>query len=354
MKKQCAAATLAATLALCGCSPTTPAPTTTVSEVSDAVQAQQTLFFRRENGIAGMIHRLSPSVVGLTVTVGNGIESVEGLGTGFFVDESGYILTNHHVAGEADSITVVMNDGSRLAAHTVWSDEVLDLAVIRCDEGGPFTPVTLGSVEDVQVGDPVAAVGTPLDLSFQHTVTAGIVSGMNRTLQVPTSSGLSFLEELIQTDASINPGNSGGPLVTLEGKVIGINTVKVQDAEGMGFAIPADLAQPIIQRIIQEGGFSAPYVGVTVIDKDIARYYGRQVEDGLAILNVDPEGPAHAAGIRQGDVLLAVEEIEPDSVLDFRRRIYAADIGENITLRWRRGDTQMEGQCTLVERPKWN
>lgn len=336
-------------LTLSGCSQTVPIETS--PQTSAAVNTQQTLFFRKENGMTEMISRLSPSVVGLAVTVGIGTDSVEGLGTGFFVDKSGYILTNHHVAGEADTITVVMDDGSRLAAHTVWSDRVLDLAVIRCDEGGPFTPVMLGSVEDIQVGDPVAAIGTPLDLSFQHTVTAGIVSGMNRTLQVPTSAGLSFLEELIQTDASINPGNSGGPLVTLEGKVIGINTVKVQDAEGMGFAIPIDLAQPIVKRIIDKGSFVAPYVGVTVIDKDIARYYGRDVKEGLAILNVDPEGPAHAAGIRQGDVLLAVEEVKPESVLDFRRRVYAAAIGESITLRWSRGGTLMEGECTLTERP---
>ena len=354
MKKLKTTAVILTAITLAGCSRTAPAPTETSPQTSAAVNAQQTLFFRKENGITEMISRLSPSVVGLAVTVGTGTDSVEGLGTGFFVDKSGYILTNHHVAGEADSITVVMDDGSKLAAHTVWSDQVLDLAVIRCDEGGPFTPVTLGSVEDVQVGDPVAAVGTPLDLSFQHTVTAGIVSGMNRTLQVPTSAGLSFLEELVQTDASINPGNSGGPLVTLEGKVIGINTVKVQDAEGMGFAIPADLAQPIVERIIAEGSFIAPYVGVTVIDKDIARYYGREVEEGLAILNVDPEGPAHTAGIRQGDVLLAVEEVEPDSVLDFRRRVYAASIGETITLRWSRGGTLMEGKCTLTERPELN
>ena len=202
MQKMKITAVLLGLLLLAGCSTAAPVPTETTTQPSQGVQAQQTLFFRRENGITGMISRLSPSVVGLAVTVGAGADSTEGLGTGFFVDESGYILTNHHVAGEAASITVVMEDGSRLAAHRVWSDQVLDLAVVKCDEGGPFTPVTLGSVEQVKVGDPVAAVGTPLDLSFQHTVTAGIVSGMNRTLQVPTSTGLSFLEEL-KRDAGV-------------------------------------------------------------------------------------------------------------------------------------------------------
>lgn len=316
-----------------------------------AVQAQQAMFFRKENGITEMIDRLSPSVVGLAVTVGTGNESVEGLGTGFFVDKSGYILTNHHVAGDAESITVVMHDGSKIDAHTVWSDQVLDLAVVKCDNGGPFVPVTLGSIDNIKVGEPVAAVGTPLDLSFQHTVTAGIVSGMNRTLQVPTAKGISFLEELIQTDASINPGNSGGPLVTLDGEVIGINTIKVEDAESMGFAIPADLAQPIVARILAEGYFQAPYVGVTVIDKDIARYYGSNVEKGLAVLGVDPEGPAYDTGIREGDVLLAVENVKPDTVLAFRRRVYAAAIGESITLQWSRGNMIMEGECILTERP---
>lgn len=348
MKKRRTLIALAAALLLAGCSPASPQQAQTTPT---PVHTRQTLFFQRENGISNMIEKLSPSVVGLAVTMGAGEDSVQGLGTGFFVDSSGYILTNHHVAGEADTITVVLSDGTRLDAHAVWSDSVLDLAVVKCDEGGPFSPVTLGSVEELAVGDPVAAIGTPLDLSFQHTVTAGIVSGMNRTLQVPTATGLSFLEELVQTDASINPGNSGGPLVTLEGKVIGINTVKVQDAEGMGFAIPSDLAKPIVERIIANGSFTAPYVGVTVIDSDIARYYGREVNQGLAVLNVDPEGPAYAAGIRKGDVLLTVGDTRPTSVLAFRRKVYATEIGESLTLTWQRDGQTLQGECILTQRP---
>ena len=123
-------------------------------------------------------------------------------------------------------ITAVLQDGSKVPARRVWGDRALDLAVIKC-EGGPYPSASLGTIENLQVGEPVIAIGTPLDLAFQHTVTSGIVSAKDRTLQVPTEQGLSFMEELIQTDASINPGNSGGPLLNLSGQVIGINTVKI-------------------------------------------------------------------------------------------------------------------------------
>jgi serine protease Do len=341
-----------AAAALSSCTATAPQA---VEPTPAPVLTRQTLFFQREdNSIAQTVKALAPSVVGLAVTLGTGEDSVQGLGTGFFVDETGYLLTNHHVAGEATAITVVLNDGTRIPGKTVWSDSVLDMAVVKTQSDGPFTPVTLGSLADRAVGDPVVAIGTPLDMSFQHTVTAGIISGLNRTLQVPTSSGLSFLEELIQTDASINPGNSGGPLVTLDHTVIGINTVKVEDAEGMGFAIPADLAQPIVEKIVETGSFITPYVGLTVIDGDIARYYGREVEKGLSVLNVDPQGPAYAAGIRTGDVLTAIAGQEPTTVLDFRRRIYAAGVGQTLDLTWQREGENFSGTMTLTEKPQTN
>ena len=340
------------TAAIAGCTAATPK---VVQSTPAPVLTQQTLFFQREdNSIANTVKALAPSVVGLAVTMGSGDDSVQGLGTGFFVDKTGYLLTNHHVAGEATAITVVLNDGTRIPGKTVWSDSVLDMAVVKTESDGPFVPVTLGSLAERSVGDPVVAIGTPLDMSFQHTVTAGIISGLNRTLQVPTASGLSFLEELIQTDASINPGNSGGPLVTLDHTVIGINTVKVQDAEGMGFAIPADLAQPIVEKIVKTGSFITPYVGLTVIDGDIARYYGREVEKGLSVLNVDPQGPAYAAGIRTGDVLTAINGNEPTTVLDFRRRIYAAGVGEKLDLTWQRGKEVFSGAMNLTEKPSLN
>jgi S1-C subfamily serine protease len=276
---------------------------------------------------------------------------VQGLGTGFFISSSGYILTNYHVAGTATTIAAILEDGTRLEAERIWGDRALDLAVVRCKTGGPFQPVTLGSVEDLVVGDAVITIGTPLDMAFQHTVTAGIVSGKNRTLQVPTEEGLSFLEELIQTDASINPGNSGGPLVALDGKVVGINTVKVQEAEGLGFAIPADLAQPIVKSIIATGNFVAPYVGMTVIDSDIARYYGMQVKEGLLVLNVDTEGPAYKAGLRKDDTVISVEDTKVSSVLAFRRRIYEAQVGQTVTIHWLREGNPMQGDCVLIQKP---
>ena len=330
-------------LALCllsGCaqSPALPSP--------GPVAAERTVFELGERTVPQLAKELSPSVVGLAVTVNRDGQAVQGLGTGFFVDETGYILTNHHVAGEAEDIQVLLADGGQLSAQRVWSDATLDLAILRCREGGPFPAVKLGELAQVQVGQTVLAVGTPLDLAFQQTVTCGIVSGLNRTLQVDRRGG--FLEELIQTDASINPGNSGGPLATLDGKVIGINTVKVVDAEGLGFAIPAELAAPIVEHVVKEGRFVTPYVGLTVLDRDLARYYGQEVGEGLTVLGVDEDGPAARAGIRAGDVLLKAENRTLTTVLSFRRNLYRHLPGDTVTLTWQRGETTQQAAVTLA------
>jgi len=328
-------------LCLCaGCSrePASPSPS--------PVAAEQTFFELGNRTVPQLAKELSPSVVGLAVTVNRDGQSVQGLGTGFFVDKEGYILTNHHVAGEAADIQVLLADGGQLTAKRVWSDATLDLAVLRCPEGGSYPAVELGEMAGVEVGQTVVAVGTPLDLAFQQTVTCGIVSGLNRTLQVSGQGG--FLEELIQTDASINPGNSGGPLATLDGKVIGINTVKVVDAEGLGFAIPAELAAPIVEHVVKEGGFVAPYVGLTVLDQDLARYYGQEVGDGLTVLGVDESGPAAKAGIRAGDVLLKAENRTLTTVLSFRKSLYAHLPGDAVTLFWQRNGKTMQASVILA------
>lgn len=301
-----------------------------------------------------IVKLVSPSVVGLAVklqkTDASGLrKSIEGIGTGIIVDSSGYILTNHHVAGAADEITVVFRDGTRAPAQKVWSDSSLDLAVIKMDGKG-YPAARLGSVEDVEVGEPAIAIGTPLDMAYQHTVTVGVVSAKGRTLEVPTDDGVSFMEELIQTDASINPGNSGGPLCSDDGTVIGINTVKVSDAEGMGFAIPIDICKPIVDTILRTGSYTTPYLGLYAIDPQIARYYGVEDPSGVCVIQVDGNGPA-AGAVQSGDFIVSVNGEEIKTVMSLRRKLYALGVGGEITLALQRGNETLSAVCTLTEKP---
>jgi serine protease Do len=296
---------------------------------------------------------VSPAVVGLAVRKGEADDpsAVNGLGTGVMVHPDGYLLTNHHVAGSAQAIEVVFYDGTTVPGKRVWSDAALDLAVVRC-EGGPYATAPLGDTNSLRVGQPVLAIGTPLDLSFQHTATAGIVSAVDRTLEIPAEQGVSFMEQLIQTDASINPGNSGGPLCDINGYVVGITTIKVTGAEGLGFAIPINICRPIMEKIIAEGKYVTPYMGLMAIDRTIARFYGYEVEQGITALNVDPEGPAYACGIRQGDTLLMIDGEAVETMAELRERTYTAGAGSELSLTWSRDGETMTGVCRLIERPK--
>ena len=181
-----------------------------------------------------------------------------GVGSGVIVSSDGYILTNNHVAGgKNNKITVSIADGRNVTGEVVWADPVLDLAVVKVNLTG-LTPLVLGDASVLEVGEPAIAIGNPFGLEFQRSVTSGIISALNRTISIETEAGLNYMEDLIQTDASINPGNSGGPLLNSRGEVIGINTVKVSSAEGIGFAIPINISKPIVEKLVGTGEFKEP------------------------------------------------------------------------------------------------
>ena len=330
---------------------TTPSPTE-----SAAPQPISLLTGNTAGGsLADVVDRVSPAVVGLAVkavqSADMGGKTVEGLGTGVFVDSRGYILTNNHVAGGATQIAVVTSDGTSRPGKTVWNDAALDLAVVKC-EGGPYPAAEMGTSQNLRVGDTVVAIGTPLTMNFQHTVTSGIVSALRRTLKVPTDSGESFMEELIQTDAPINPGNSGGPLCDLRGQIVGINTLKVTEAEGIGFAIPIEIARPIVQMIEADGTYTTPYLGLYTIDAEIARYYQEAtVQGGILVINVDAEGPGAAAGIRKGDLLVSVDGQPLTTVLQLRQAVYARKPGQQVPLEYQRDGQTVSAVVILGSKP---
>lgn len=322
-------AALCALAALFACTRENSAPSPTPEPVTIRQQAAG-----EAESLADMVARLSPSVVGIA-TRQNG---QQGIGSGVIVSADGYILTNHHVAAEGAEVTLIFADGTKELASAVWSSQALDLAIVKAREGS-YPAAAMGSVEDVRVGEQVVAIGTPLALQFQHTVTGGIVSALNRTLQVPSGRSTAFMEQLIQTDVAINPGNSGGPLLNQRGEVIGIVTVRVEEAAGIGFAIPIDIARPIVEHFLADGSYVTPKMGAYLFDSEIARYYDANstMTTGLYVIDVEPGSAAQSAGIQTGDILLRADGRECRTLLDLRYVLFSHKVGETLELEVQRG-----------------
>ena len=322
-------AVLCALAALFACTRENSAPSPTPEPVTIRQQATG-----ETESLADMVARLSPSVVGIA-TRQNG---QQGIGSGVIVSADGYILTNHHVAAEGAEVTLIFADGTKELASAVWSSQALDLAIVKA-RGDSYPAAAMGSVEDVRVGEQVVAIGTPLALQFQHTVTGGIVSALNRTLQVPSGRSTAFMEQLIQTDVAINPGNSGGPLLNQRGEVIGIVTVRVEEAAGIGFAIPIDIARPIVEHFLADGSYVTPKMGAYLFDSEIARYYDANstMTTGLYVIDVEPGSAAQSAGIQTGDILLRADGRECKTLLDLRYVLFSHKVGETLELEVQRG-----------------
>lgn len=285
-----------------------------------------------------VVQKAMPSVVGITtVSTQNdfffGARETSGVGTGVIVDERGYILTNSHVVddGAAKEVMVLFYDGTKLEAKVLWNEKALDLAVIKVEKGG--LPVAeLGDSDKVEVGDIAVAIGNPLGLEFERSVTQGIISGLNRSIQISETESI---DNLIQTDASINPGNSGGPLLNSKGQVIAINSAKISSAEGLGFSIPINIAKPIVDQFIDKGEFQRVYLGIRGVD---LAYYkqatGSQLDinEGIYIAAVEPNSAALKAGLKEGDVLVKFDNKVIDTMSRLVRELYTKRPGDSASL----------------------
>ncbi|MGI6668292.1 MAG: S1C family serine protease [Acetivibrionales bacterium] len=257
-----------------------------------------------------------------------------GVGSGVIVSSDGYILTNNHVAGgKNNKLTVSIADGRNVTGRVVWADPVLDLAVVKVDLTG-LTPLVLGDATKLEVGEPAIAIGNPFGLEFQRSVTSGIISALNRTIRIETETGPNYMEDLIQTDASINPGNSGGPLLNSRGEVIGINTVKVSSAEGIGFAIPINISKPIVEKLVGTGEFKEPYLGLFAYDKPVIPYIdgASDVPNGIYVAHVDRDGPAYRGGIRKGCIIRRIDGNEVNTMMQLRTYIYSKSPGDTVQI----------------------
>lgn len=297
--------------------------------------------------VSAVVRKALPTVVGITTVETQasiyGNLSREGLGSGVIVDSDGYILTNSHVIanGNANKITVLFEDGEQIPGEVLWNDSTFDLAVVKVNMSN--LPVAeFGDSDNLEVGELAVAIGNPLGLEFQRTVTSGIISGLNRSIQVDQSN---VMEDLIQTDASINSGNSGGPLLNKYGEVIGINTAKVQTAEGLGFAIPINSAKVIIEEVISKGTFETVQMGVTVLDLD--EYEARlgidlDIEGGVIVLKVEEKSAAEMAGIAVGDIIIKMGEDAVDTTLKLKKSLFKYKIGDKTTLSIIRNQQDMQ------------
>jgi S1-C subfamily serine protease len=273
---------------------------------------------------------------------------MEGVGSGVIIDEKGYILTNNHVIDDAERLKVTLPDGRVLRGRVAGSDEVTDLAVLKVESDEPLPIAQLGNSEDLKAGQIVLAIGNPFGLTGGPTVTAGIVSSLNRSIQ--TRNGVL---ELIQTDAAINPGNSGGPLVNTTGEVIAINTANMPYAQGIGFAVPVSTAKSILKELIDKGKVTRPWIGIasTKVTPQLARYYRLPSNEGALVAGVEPYSPADDAGLRKGDVIEQIDGSRVEDPSQIASHVRKKRMNERLVLTVNRYGRQIEVPVQIDERP---
>jgi serine protease Do len=296
-----------------------------------------------ERNVLDILEKTSKSVVNISIVkhvqhLFYQAVPVEGMGSGTIIGEKGYVLTNNHVVGGAEKITVTLWNGEVLEGKIAGSCTVHDTAVVKVRKEN-LPAAKLGDSDMLRVGERVYAIGNPFGLTGGPTVTSGVISALNRTIEAQRG----LLENLVQTDAAINPGNSGGPLVDLEGKVVAINTAIIPYAQGIGFAIPINSARSCTSEVIRTGVSARPWLGIIGLSltEDISRYYSLPVDHGVLVTRVVDGSPADYSGIVNGDIILRLDSAPIYHVEDLLKEIHLRKVGEKIRLAvFRRGKEQ--------------
>ncbi|MBN2021326.1 MAG: trypsin-like peptidase domain-containing protein [Pirellulales bacterium] len=307
----------------------------------------------RRTAIVRAVETARPSVVNIRGEKTVGAESVaadpgkigqrvNGMGTGVVIDPRGYVVTNFHVVDGVREIKVTLSDKRQCTARLVARDPETDLAIIKIDAVDRLPIIPIGTSSDLMTGEPVIAVGNAY--GYEHTVTRGIISALHRAVQV---SDAQFYDDLIQTDASINPGNSGGPLLNIDGQMIGVNVAVRAGAQGIGFAIPIDKVVAVVDSLLAARNTEATRHGLVLKPR------GAEDRPGLIVAAVEEDSPAAEAGLKSGDVLTEVDDIEMALSFDFQRAMLDRGGGDRVMLRVRRGDESLSLDLTLAAaRPK--
>ena len=323
-----------------------------------AASTQNVTITSSDNVAMAVAKKAMPSVVGITTrgvaqSMFGAVES-KGTGSGIIVSSDGYILTNAHVVkmngAVVNSCTVQLDDGTTAEGKPVWVDSSIDVAIVKINTDKKLQVAELGNSDDLQIGETVIAIGNPIDMAYQRTVTQGIISGLDR--YVGQVDGGGYMTGLIQTDASINGGNSGGPLLNSKGQVIGINTVKVSTAEGLGFSIPINLVKPIIKSVIETGDYKVVSLGTESIDADrVQRYLNKNlgVNSGVFVYKVIPSSPAEKAGIESGDVIVKIGNSDITSVEALKATLFKYKVGDTAEVTLIRNGKEKKVEVTFTD-----
>ena len=318
-----------------------PAPSGREGEVDDTA-----LLDAYSAAVVGAVERVRPAVVHIRVErpgKGRG----EGSGSGFIIAPDGYLLTNSHVAGGASALEVTLPDGRTAPAELVGEDPDSDLAVVKV--GAPDLAYSrLGDSTRVRVGQIAIAIGSPY--GFQHTVTAGIVSALGRSMRSATGR---LLDNIVQTDAALNPGNSGGPLVDSTGAVIGVNTAVILPAQGICFAIASNTAERVTIALIREGRVRRAYLGISAqnlpLPRRVVRHFDLPYESGARVETIAPDSPAARGGMRAGDIIVALGDAPVTGVDDLQRLLTGGRIGDALDVIVLRRDRRLALSVTPRE-----
>ena len=302
---------------------------------------------QKSQTVADMLEKVSQSVVGISKikTRSNSIFSSSnsinelGLGTGIIVSNNGYILSNCHVTGEKSSTCyVTLENGATYEGSVVWCDSDLDLSITKINANN-LNYATIGDSSNIKSGETVYAIGNPIGYEFRRTITLGIISATNRTVKIEENNSVSYMTDLIQTDASINPGNSGGPLLSVSGKVIGVNSIKITSAEGIGFAVPANVVKPIIDKFVKDNKFDEAYLGIYAYDKEVIPYIASNANfsSGIYVVLIADDSPAISSGIQKGDIITSIDDKQFNTMIELREYIYSKSPGDVVSINISRG-----------------
>ncbi|KML12462.1 serine protease [Bacillus safensis] len=335
------------------------------------------------SSISSMVENVSPAIVGITnyqtqtdTSFGDfntpfdesqqnksSQEEETGTGSGVIFKKSGnkaYVLTNNHVIEGANKLTVSLHDGKTIEGKLVGADPLTDLAVVEISSSHVTKVAALGNSSSLRAGETVIAIGNPLGEDLSRTVTQGIVSGVDRTVSMNTSAGESSIN-VIQTDAAINPGNSGGPLLTTDGKVVGITSMKISETgvEGIGFALPINDVKPIADQLLAKGKIERPYIGISMLDleqvpdvyqKETLGLKSSQLDQGVYVKDIAAGSPAAKAGLKSEDVITAINGKQIKTGSELRHELYTnAKVGDTVSITLIRNGKQETKQVTLTQ-----
>jgi len=309
-----------------------------------------------EKQTAKTINNVVKSVVGISklqqggssIFLDNSEEKL-GLGSGIILTDNGYILTNQHVAGNKYSnCYVTLENGGVYSGSVIWADSNIDLAIVKIMASN-LDYIKIGDSDNLSLAEEVYAIGNPIGIEFQRTVTKGIISGINRTIKIEEDEQGSYMEDLIQTDATINEGNSGGPLVNTNGELIGINTVKITNAEGIGFAVPINIVKPILEKLVEDGKFEEAYLGIYGYDKEVIPYLDSslEIESGVYVATIQADGPLFNKGIIIGDIITEIDSVKINKMNDLKKYIYTKAPNDKVNLKIKRNGKEYTIEIVL-------